>query len=78
MSVVLQHGREWRRTAGLTSDVVQIEWVPGRVKKVNQDGSFMVHIIVIKSDERGEWEETYKPDEEGTEWRWPISKARRT
>ncbi len=56
---------------------MQIEWVPGRVKRVHPDGSFVIHIIVIKSDERGEWEETYQADEEGKEWRWPMVKARR-
>lgn len=56
----------------------KIEWVPGRVRKVHLDGSFVIHIIVIKSDERGEWEETYQANEEGKEWRWPVVKARRT
>ena len=58
--------------------VAQIEWVPGRVKRVHPDGSFVIHIIVIKSDERGEWEDTYQANEEDKEWRWPVVKARRT
>ena len=42
------------------------EWVPGKISEVkkscdNQVESFLIHVIVEREEEKGEWTDTYKP-----------------
>ena len=50
----------------------KMEWVQGTITKVlPRNAGFKVSFKVESAEEKGVWEETYLPSEEGTEWRWP-------
>ena len=55
----------------------ELEWVPGLISSIKASGDTILsfEVQIRFEDESGIWTETYKPEHEGQEWRWPKNKA---